>query len=63
MRREKGDERQFDFHHEEVKEEISEKDEIISEIIKKMRAFEELRLVNDKNSQILTNHFDGDIII
>ena len=52
----------FGFHHEEVKEEISEKDQIISELREKMRAFEELRIVNDKNSQILANLFDGGII-
>ena len=53
----------FGFHHEEVKEEISEKkNQIISELREKMRVFKELRIVNDKNSKMLANLFDGGII-
>ena len=63
MRRAKKEMRdRFGFNHEEVKEEVSDKDQIISELRDKMRAFEELRIVNDKNSQMLANLFDGGII-
>ena len=63
MRRIKKEERnRLEIDHEEVKEGISEKDEIIFELREKMRTFEELRIENDKNSQILTSLFDSGII-
>ena len=63
MRRAKKEIRdRFGFHHEEVKEEVSDKDKIISELRDKIKSFEELRIVNDKNSQMLANLIDGGII-
>ena len=63
MRRIKKEERNgLEIDHEEVKEGISEKDEIIFELREKMRTFEELRIENDKNSQILASLFDSGII-
>ena len=63
MRRIKKEERnRLEIDHEEVKEGISEKDEINFELREKMRTFEELRIENDKNSQILASLFDSGII-
>ena len=43
-------------------EEIGEKDDIINELRNKVRSFDELKIQNDKNSQILADLYESGII-
>ena len=60
MKKEERD--RIGFNNEENKEVIYEKEDIIVELRDKVRAFDELKIENEKNSQILAELFDGGII-
>ena len=48
--------------HEEDKEEVYERDEVIQRLKEKVKRFEDLEIENDKNSHILSNLYESGII-
>ena len=48
--------------NEEIKGEVDGKDDIINELSDKLKDFDELKIQNDKHSQMLADLFDAGII-